>query len=134
LNNVVVLTIGNRAGVLKIIEWLNGRLYTPKLTNFNLLIDWFNTNENLNLIKLPLIDPLLQNYWFSGFVDADAHFNIRATLLNTINLNKKPRFAVSLSIDQRMIDPFGNPYKPIMEKLENTFQGNLTTIIIFFIF
>jgi hypothetical protein len=28
-----------------------------------------------------------------------------------------------------MIDPFGNPYKPIMEKLENTFQGNLTTII-----
>jgi hypothetical protein len=49
--------------------------------------------------------------------------------MNTNNHNKKERFAVLMSIDQRFIDAFGNPYKPIMELLETTFQGHLSHII-----
>lgn len=128
-DNAVVLTIGNRQGILKIIEWLNGRLYTPKLIKFNLMIDWMNLNDNCNIVKLPLIDPSMNNYWFSGFVDADGHFKIRTTLLNTDNNNKKERFATLMSIDQRIIDPLGGSYLPIMDKIKDTFAGKLITVI-----
>jgi len=57
-----VLTIGSKEGVLKIIDWLNGRLRTPKVAEFNEMIDWFNLHSNLDIKKKPIIDQTLENY------------------------------------------------------------------------
>ena len=125
--NAVVLTIGDRKGLLKIIHWLNGRLYTPKLNKFNEMIDRYNQKENLNIEKLPLKDPSLNNYWFSGFYDADGCFMIRTTQVSNGAL--KERYGNYTSLDQRMIDPSGNSYKPIMTLIEMTFKGKLKTVV-----
>lgn len=127
--NSVVLTIGDKKGLLKIIEWLNGRLYTPKLNYFNKMIDWYNKNTHTHLDKSPLKDPTLNNYWFSGFYDADGHFKIRTTQVSNGGGKAKERYANSTSIDQRIIDPEGCSYKPIMTLIEGTFKGKLKTVI-----
>lgn len=126
--NAVVWTIGNREGLFKLIDWLNGKLYTPKVDNFNKLIDWLNENEGANIIKLPLIDPTLNNSWFSGFVDADGCFFIRATFNSKNSSNKKERFSARMSIDQRIISSNGVSYGPIMNLIKETFKCKLSTV------
>jgi hypothetical protein len=117
-----VLTIGNSDGLLKIVELLNGRLYTPKITEFHMLIDWLNTHKELNIQKLSLKKDNLNNAWFSGFSDADSNFYLRTTT------GKKERFAATFRIDQRIVDPHGESYEPIMTLIANEFKGSLNVV------
>ena len=40
--NFLVLTISNQKGLINIVKLLNGKLRTPKICKFNMLIDWLN--------------------------------------------------------------------------------------------
>ncbi len=128
LDNAVVWTIGNQAGLLKMIDWLNGRLYTPKLIKFNQMIDWLTLERGVIIEKLHLKDASLNNAWFSGFVDADGGFYIRATKGSDESSKKKERIAARMTIDQRIISADGESYFSIMNLIKETFNCSLTEI------
>ena len=99
--NAYVFTINAQKDVLDSINFLNGRMRTPKLYYLHNLIDWF---PELNLKKLPINkEPLTNNSWLAGFVEADGHFSIRAT-----NTQKYPRVECRLEITQRQVDLLNN--------------------------
>ena len=99
--NAYVFSINAQKDVLDSINFLNGRMRTPKLYYLHNLIDWF---PELNLKKLPINkEPLTNNSWLAGFVEADGHFSIRAT-----NTQKYPRVECRLEITQRQVDLLNN--------------------------
>lgn len=134
--NAVVWTVGNREGLKVIIEWLGGKLYTPKVNKFNEMIKFldnyylgqFNTSERL--LNKNLIDPTLNNAWLSGFADADSNFYIRTTGLDRDASSKKVRERITgrFSIDQRMVDADGNSYGEIMKLISSTLNLQLSNI------
>jgi hypothetical protein len=61
--NAIVLTISNQKGLFRIVDLLNGKLRTPKIFKFNLLIDWLNTKYNTSINKLNLdTSSIIDNY------------------------------------------------------------------------
>lgn len=57
---------------------------TPKIYALYCLIDWVNGRrgpQDVIIPKLPLSTvPIGSNAWFSGFIEADGHFSVRATV------------------------------------------------------
>jgi hypothetical protein len=80
-----IYTITNKKGLLKIINLINGKLRTNKISSFNNLIHYFNISSQLKepIQILPLDNSsLLNNAWLSGFIDADGHFYLRSSEKN----------------------------------------------------
>jgi len=71
-NHAYVLTISSISGLLNIISLINGYLRTPKLHQFNNLINWINSHTGKS-IMINSVDtsPILENAWLAGFIDAD---------------------------------------------------------------
>lgn len=94
--NCYILTINNYTGIILIINLINGKLRTPKLFDFNNLIDW------MNLTSMDKTDfdtsSLESNAWLSGFIEADGHFSVRTSLSS-----KYPKIECKLEISQRRI-------------------------------
>lgn len=75
--NACVLTISPLAGLLRLINLLNGNMKTPEIHQLHLLIDWINNKEGININKLPLSEESLNNNsWLAWFIDADGSFSI----------------------------------------------------------
>jgi len=112
-SNNVELRFTTKASLCKIISLMNGKLRTPKIHQFYLLIDWMNKNhfqDNIKnkIIKLPLdTSSLMNNHWLAGFIDADGCFYIRCSLKQII---------CKFSLEQRMI------YPKTLEKYEYIFN------------
>ena len=54
-----------------VINLINGYLRTPKIDQFNKLVDWINKKSNSNIsIYEPDTSSILKNAWLSGFIDA----------------------------------------------------------------
>lgn len=124
--NAIVLTIGNRKGLIKVINILNGKLKTPKLYKFNLLIDWINKlNLGIYINKYGMDNSdIFNNAWFAGFTEAEGCFDIRIT-----QTKKKSHIAFRYRLDQRMYDPLTqNSYKKCLLNITNTFNVNLKII------
>lgn len=124
--NAIILTIGNRKGLIKIVNILNGKLKTPKLYKFNLLIDWINyLNLGVYIHKYEIDNSnILNNAWFSGFTEADGCFDIRIT-----QTKKKSHIAFRYRLDQRMYDPLTkDSYETCLLNITNTFNINLKII------
>ena len=120
--NAVVFTITNEKGYLKLLNLLEGKLKTPKIDKINQLIEWLNCNRGYNIClytyDLKKAAENLNNYWLSGFTDADGCFYIRVS-----KLHNKSRVAFRFSIDQRMQDPMtGKSYVYIMDAIANKFK------------
>lgn len=101
--NAYVLTINSKEGVLLLISLINGKMRTPKINSLHLLIDFFNINHNTNINKEPISTEFIaSNPWLSGFIEADASFQVRTTLSG-----KYPKLECKLEISQRRVDHKG---------------------------
>lgn len=82
-NNAYVLNITNIKQINNIINLVGPYLRTPKIITFNLLIDWMNTNANLDGVSLSQVNidtsNILSNAWLAGFYEADGSFDIRVS-------------------------------------------------------
>jgi LAGLIDADG endonuclease len=85
--------------IIQVNKILNNDNYKDIRKNFNFSID---NNQDLN------------NYWLSGFADADASFQIK--ILDRIN-RKKPEIRLSFQINQK--------YKDILILIKNYLGGNI---------
>jgi len=98
-----ILTINSFDGITKIISLINGKMRTPKIHSLNALIDFYNENKGTSIEKHSLsVEPLHLNPWLSGFIEADASFQVRAT-----TSGKYPKFECKLEISQRREDHKG---------------------------
>ena len=101
--NAYVLTINSYKGILFVISLINGKMKTPKIYSLNSLIDFLNHYKETNLDKYDICrKPLESNAWLSGFIEADASFQVRTTVYS-----KYPKFECKLEISQRRIDHKG---------------------------
>jgi len=101
--NACVITISNRDSLIFIVNLMNGKLRGPKIYTFHKLIDWLNLNTELNIPKLGLnSNPLSNDGWLAGFVDADGCFYIRNTPLTA---KSKRRIACRFTLEQRKVEP-----------------------------
>ena len=123
--NSVELRFTSKSSLCKIVSLMNGKLRTPKIDQFYLLIDWmnknyFNNDINKKIVKLPLdISSLMNNSWLSGFIDADGNFYIRCSLKQII---------CKFNLEQRMIYPKTmKKYDDILNKICSAFNVRLST-------
>jgi len=101
--NAYILTINSYEGILLIISLINGKMRTPKIHSLNALIDFLNKTKKTNIEKYSVsIEPLYSNPWLSGFIEADASFQVRTTLSG-----KYPKLECKLEISQRREDHKG---------------------------
>ena len=76
---------------------------TPKIHSLNTLIDFLNETKGTCIEKHPIfIESLGSNPWLSGFIEADASFQVRTTLSG-----KYPKLECKLEISQRRLDHKG---------------------------
>lgn len=132
--NAIVWIIGNKINLINIVELLNSYIRTPKLYEFNLLIDYLNKKYNIDIKKYDIdTSNLTNNNWLAGFIDADGSFKIKYTekKLNSKGfVITKERIGISFSIEQRKIHLKSNErFKDIMEKINKIFsvETNLRT-------
>ena len=101
--NAYILTINSYEGILLIISLINGNMRTPKIHSLNALIDFLNKTKGTCIEKYSIsIEPLYSNPWLSGFIEADASFQVRTTLSG-----KYPKLECKLEISQRREDHKG---------------------------
>lgn len=122
--HAIVWTIGKHKELIKFIGLLNGHLRTPKLGQFNALIQWLNDRYNYN-IPINSVDKseLNENGWLAGYIDADGGFKLRYTDKKVDEQAKKVlvkgRTEVRFALEQRQYLPYNNQsYKPIMNKIQ----------------
>lgn len=98
-----ILTINSYKGILLIISLINGKMRTPKIYSLNALIDFLNKTKGTCIENYSVsIEPLESNPWLSGFIEADASFQVRTTLSG-----KYPKLECKLEISQRRKDHKG---------------------------
>lgn len=125
--NALIWTIISRDKIINIVKLMNGYLRTPKIYEFNLLINRLNTKYNLSIQKhSPDNSNLSENGWFSGFFDANGGFKIRYTeklLDNNFKVIRKGRIEVRIVIEQRQFHPKTKmPFQPVMESITSFFN------------
>ena len=95
----IILVVSKRSGLLKILNLINGKIRSKnKLNQINnniLVNDYFKSCTDFSLNY----DINLNNYWLSGFSDADASFQIKL-----INRNNKTEVRLNFQIDQKKDD------------------------------
>lgn len=97
------MTINSYQGILFVISLINGKMRTPKIHSLNALIDFLNNTKGTVIEKHSVsTEPLDSNPWLSGFIEADASFQVRTTLSG-----KYPKFECKLEISQRRLDHKG---------------------------
>lgn len=129
-NSAYVLVISSISGLTIVIHLINGYLRTPKIDQFNKLVDWINKKSNSNLsIYEPDTSSILKNAWLSGFIDADGSFSINIRE-KTSDGKGKNRIEARLRIFQRKEDPnTGKSYFSILKSIADTFGVQLNTAI-----
>lgn len=131
--NAVVWTVTARTSLLNIVKLINGHIRSPKLYQFNLLIDYVNKLfPDARLVKYSTDDSALsKNYWLAGFIDADGGFKIRCTesSVNPQTGRKiKKRMALSFKIEQRKnLQKTQESFEPLMKSIADFFTVPLST-------
>jgi len=116
-----VLTINNIMGLIQVISLINGKMRTPKIDSLLSLIDWLNIkNESLDILKLELDNSEIEsNAWLAGFVDADGHFSVRASI---------KKVECKIEICQRQVDKGGQSTLPFLERIAKLFKTSVKPI------
>jgi hypothetical protein len=90
-----------------------------------LLIDWLVSKLNIIIEKNDVdCSSIIQNYWFAGFCEADACFDVRIS-----QIQQKSHIAFRWRLDQRMIDPITKKsYKFCLSLITDFFNVKLKQI------
>ena len=111
----VILVISKLAGLEKVLELIKGKIRTAKKVeqiNNNILVhSYFESFPQFSKVN----DQNLDNYWLSGFSDADASFQIN--LLHSPEKNHKTEVRLNFQIDQKE--------KDLLILIKNYLGGNL---------
>ena len=119
-----ILTINSYEGVLLVISLINGNMRTPKIHSLNALIDFFNKTKGTCIEKHPVsIESLDSNPWLSGFIEADASFQVRTTLSG-----KYPKLECKLEISQRREDHKGYDNSDFLSYIAEFFETEVKKI------
>lgn len=104
-NNAYVLTITNIQDLTRIITLMNGYLRTPKVHQFNKMIQWLNQNSDMSFVSLQVDkSPMLSNAWLSGFLDADGSFDVKVRD-KSLDGKGQNRVEALMRLEQRQTDP-----------------------------
>lgn len=110
-----ILVISNKAGILKILHLINGKIRTNSKHNQiigSVLKDSYVKEFN-NIFLLNKSDDF-NNHWLAGFSDADASFQVKIIYPATIN---KPEVRLNYQIDQKE--------NYLLEKVKKLLGGNI---------
>jgi hypothetical protein len=131
VGNIVRYIIGDREGIIFLINLVNNKFRTPKIYSLNKLIEFMNQKYqlNLSLSKLDESD-LLTNSWFTGFTEADGHFGVVIRYSKPKSETRKRSISNSINLKfvlaQRSVDKISSlSLLPIMQKIAATFSCNL---------
>lgn len=134
--NTIRYVIGDIKGILSFINFIHGKLRTPKNIRFNELIKFLNFKYSL-VIPESLLDTsnLNNNSWFTGFTEADGHFGLKIVESKPKSETRKRSVSFSISLkfrlDQRSFDkPNSSSMLPIMENLASFLSCKLSTYMI----
>lgn len=132
--NYVVLSIQNLKGIYFFINIVNGHFRTPKINDLVRLIEWFNNRGDFPILvdKGLSKDSILENAWFTGFLEADGGFLI------TYNKNKNGdliNIDLTMRITQNQVRAnksnwpltYENSYYSIMSEIAKTFNVKLNS-------
>ena len=130
-NNIRYI-IGDIKGIELIIKLLHNKFRTPKNLTFNKLIKFINEKYNFSFEE-SILDKsnLLNNSWFTGFIEADGNFYIKTTEYKPKSETRLRSVSESISLrfrlDQRLYDkPTCSTMLPIMEEIAKCFLCNLS--------
>jgi len=131
-NHAYVLTISSIPGLRNIISLVNGYLRTPKVHQFNKLIEWINAkNPNTDSFSCSDVDtsPIFSNAWLSGFLEADGSFDVKVREKSSDGKGKN-RVEARARLEQRQIDPkTGLSYAPVLESIASSLGELLNTTV-----
>lgn len=104
--NAIVWTVTAKKNLYKILCIINGHIRSPKLYEFNIIVDYVNKIYPSNVLIRHTVDisDLSSNYWLSGFIDGDGGLKIRYTEKSVnpqTNIVTKKIIALSFKIEQR---------------------------------
>lgn len=129
--NVIRYIIGDIKGIIHFINLIHGKLRTPKNKRLNDTIKFINTKYSLNIAE-SLLDKsnFLNNYWFTGFTEADGHFGIKYVESKEKSETRKRSVSENISLkfrlDQRAYDKStSTSMEPIMSELASFLSCNL---------
>jgi len=131
----VLLQILAKEEVLKIINFINGYMRTPKIEALHRAINWINKRDNTNIPCIGLdLSPLHSNSWLAGFTDADGSFSItvydrkkngaflRTSVQTFFRIEVKQNYSREVTQDQG-----GSSYFNILTEIAAFFTVNLYT-------
>lgn len=133
-NHAYVLTVSSINELQNVIYLMNGYLRTPKVHQFNKLIQWINTTPGkargcIEPIICNDVDtsPIISNAWLSGFIDADGSFDVKVRE-KSFDGKGKNRVEARLRIEQRIIDPSTElSYYSVMKSIASSLNVELNT-------
>jgi hypothetical protein len=97
---------------------------TPKIHSLYALIDFLNENKGTNISKYSVSEePLSSNPWLSGFIEADASFQVRTTLTG-----KYPKLECKLEISQRQLDHRGHDNQEFLMEIAEFLETEVKSI------
>jgi hypothetical protein len=131
-NNNIRYIIGDIEGIKLIINLIHNKLRTPKNITFNKLIEFMNFKYNLSIEKSMLDESnLLNNSWFTGFVEADGNFYIKVVELKPKSDTRIRSISESISLKFTLNQSFY--YKPtnssnlsVMQSIAESFMFNMS--------
>ena len=133
--HAIVWTVTAQVDLLNLVRLVNGHIRSPKLYQWNLLVDYLNgIFPDAKVVKYPVnTTSFVGNYWLAGFIDADGGFQIRYTeggINHQSGRKIKQRVGLCFKIEQRKFHKTTQvPYEPLMQSIAQFFTVKLNTTI-----
>ncbi len=130
--NCVKWIIQDKKSVTFIVNCINGKLRTPKISTLYKLIDFLNEKGD-NIQKFPLdSSPLESNARLAGFIDADGNFAIKGFSTGWGSLRTPPHplrtyLGFQFYLGQRTIYVNGESLEGVMQNISDFLKTKLRT-------
>jgi hypothetical protein len=118
-----VLYINNLAGIIHVVNLINGKIRGSKNSQLILLIEFLNKKKLFNIKPLGLDKTSLEkNNWLTGFIEADGCFSVN---VNKTSKGKNPRISVKFELVQIQITHYGFDTFPLLKLVADMLEVNV---------